>query len=67
VAKTRNAKTGRLEEPGRVGLTNPMDYAMVLPLSNYTSRPAVVAPNPRTLGDATYGLALGKKLTDSLP
>ena len=37
VAKTRNAKTGRLEESGRVGLTNPMDYTMTLPLSNYTS------------------------------
>lgn len=37
VAKTRNAKTGMLEEPGRVSLTNPMDYAMVLPLGNYTS------------------------------
>ena len=37
VAKTRSAKTGRFEEPGRVGLTNPMDYAMVLPLSNYTA------------------------------
>lgn len=37
VAKTRDPKTGRFVEPGRVSLTNPMDYAMVLPLTNYTS------------------------------
>lgn len=37
VAKTRDPKTGRFTEPGRIGLTNPMDYAMTLPLANYTS------------------------------
>ena len=39
--KTRSAKTGLLEEPGRTSLTNPMNYAMVLPLSNYS---ALTAP-----------------------